>query len=177
MPAEHRESQFDSNAHWHTQVAGPREAPTSFNTSAWTKVLTLCLGMLLALTMLDTTVLSTIATTIGDDSTPMAATVNPVEGYTPVDAEDGQAGWAGMLQAQELEPAALTPSRLTNTTSVSESADDAAAQQVFDFQAAFARVVLLGAAIVAVVIGLVVAILRHRKKEESEQGRTVGLRI
>ena len=170
-------SYIDSQAHWHTRVAAPKPATTNFNTNAWTKVLALCLGVLLALTMVDTTTLSTLAAEIGDSATPMSATANPMEGDGgAVEQEwDSPTGWNDRLQQRTLEPAALTPDRLANTAPAVSVGDETVINQAFDFDAAFARLVLLGAAIVAVVIGLAVAMMSRRKQDEPEQGDTVGL--
>lgn len=170
-------SYFDSNAHWHTRVAAPRPAATSFSTNAWTKVLALCLGVLLALTMLDTTTLSALSAEIGDSATPMAATANPMDDSGEAEEEEwnGPTGWAERLQQQSLEPTALTPDRLTGTVPTISTTADAPADQPFDFEAAFARLVLLGGALVLVVVGLVAAMITRRKNDEPEQGDTVGL--
>lgn len=169
-------SYIDSQAHWHTRVAAPKPATTNFNTNAWTKVLALCLGVLLALTMLDTTTLSSLTAEIGDAATPMAATASPMDADDMAAEEwDGPTGWAERLQQRTLEPAALTPDRLANTASAVSGTDDIAVEQAFDFDAAFARLVLLGVALVAVVIVLAVALVARRKQDEPEQGDTVGL--
>lgn len=96
----------DSGAHWHTRVRDNTAPVNSFTAKTWTKVLSVCLSVLLALTMFDAGALTAYA----DDaaaSEPVSAEV-AADGEEPAE-ESGEdpLAWAATAQSHDLDADAV----------------------------------------------------------------------
>ncbi len=123
-----RENAYDSQAHWHTEVPAAPAPINSFAAKTWTKVLSVCLSLLLALTMFDATALTSYADELADNATPMADTADQEEAAKAAEeearqkaAEDEKTAWATTVQGAALDQkvlASLVPQKLTSATEV-----------------------------------------------------------
>ena len=96
-----RKAAFDTDAHWHTRVPAPPAPVNTFSTKLWVRVLSVCLSLLLAVTMFDATALVSHADELTDEVAPLASTGSASENTAPDTA------WAAALQGQALDEAVL----------------------------------------------------------------------
>lgn len=101
---------FDSGAHWHTEVPAAPAPVNSFAAKTWTKVLSVCLSLLLALTMFDATALTSYASELSDAATPMADMPESESGDSAGEKGDSAETslWTASAQSQSLPKEALT---------------------------------------------------------------------
>ena len=97
-----RKAAFDTDAHWHTRVPAPPAPVNTFSTKLWVRVLSVCLSLLLAVTMFDATALVSYADELTDEAAPLASTGGTTESTAP------DTSWAAALQGQALDEAVLT---------------------------------------------------------------------
>ncbi|MCI8425555.1 MAG: hypothetical protein HFJ72_07855, partial [Adlercreutzia sp.] len=109
----------DSGAHWHTRVRANGAPQNSFTAKTWTKVLSVSLSLLLALTMFDATALTSYAGELEDTATPLAESIGE-EGGELATPEAPDTSWAADLQDQDHEAAieALLPDGTTDASEV-----------------------------------------------------------
>ncbi|MEE0706010.1 MAG: hypothetical protein UCH28_06450, partial [Adlercreutzia sp.] len=141
-----RENAYDSQAHWHTEVPAAPAPINSFAAKTWTKVLSVCLSLLLALTMFDATALTSYADELADNATPMADTADQEEAAKAAEeearrkaAEDEKRAWATTAQGAALDQEVvegLLPSGLVAADQVlpqiAVDADEAAKSKLAD---------------------------------------------
>lgn len=96
----------DSQAHWHTKVPASAAPVNAFAVKPWVRVLSVCLSLLLALTMFDASALTSYADEVGEASTPLADTAS--DGGVEEDAAKAdRSEWAATVQGEALDAEAL----------------------------------------------------------------------